>query len=157
MTSAFPFVPLAATKERALLSLLAKAADERVPCPTNYALGMEVAAESHIPDLLASLEKRGAIVVERTGNRRRVMIAASRRWTDWTAVNRAGANARKSEVRGDDGGRLTEAEILARRGPNREPCPRCQVRADAHAQHGCGRPLPAWGLSGIGSMGLAHG
>ncbi len=156
MTNVVPFVPLAATKERALLSLLAEAADEGAPCPTNYVLGMQVAAESHVPDLFASLERRGAIVVERAGNRRRVMIRASRRWTDWTPVNRAGATARQNEVKNDEGGRLSEAEIIARRAPNREPCPRCQVRADIHDTHGCGQPMPAFGLTGSGSMGLAY-
>jgi len=162
MINVLPIEPALLAKgvreERVLTALIA-AAERDAPCPTNNELADLAGCQaSDVSEVISRLARRGAIRIGRRHAFRRVWIVRTALATDWSVPWKRMAGVPKVEgVKNDEGGRLTEAEILARRGPNREPCPRCQVRADIHDAHGCGRPMPAWGLSGIGSMGLAHG
>lgn len=104
------------------------AAEDDMPCPTNLDLNRIGGGGSRFGCLTIDwLQKRGRIEVENHGNRRRIKITATGKRT---AFDRSGP----AEVRVFDS--------LPPR-VNRDPCPRCGVRADI----GCGHTQAPIGMS----------
>ena len=144
-----PDLPARARRAQQVLEIMRAAAAASAPCPSNNALADRVGCQAHdASTALSILEAHGLVVVRRAHRSRRVTIVATGQSTLWSlsATQARSAAARAARVTDDDGVRLSEAAIAARR-VDREPCPRCGVRADVHVGGGCGRALPAFGLS----------
>lgn len=136
-------------RERRVLAALRRAAEAGEPCPSNLELEVEVGVQAgRIALMLDGLIARRLIAVERSrrGMRRVTILAAAPSTELRTGTMRTGwtRQARADPLRTiEEGPRLSDGEIAARR-IDREPCPRCGVRADIGCRHG-------------GAGGAAHG
>jgi hypothetical protein len=123
-----------------LLAFLSDAASKGEPCPNNTVIHdlFNLPSVSQVNPLFLDLEADGAIVVERTGNRRRVTIVATGASTAWTEyyrgrprlfVGTAGPGETARPIEGFRG------DLPPERYLDRDPCPRCGVRGDLGCAH----------------------
>lgn len=142
-----------AVRYRSVLAALTAAAAAGAPCPGNAQLVTWQGHDSDASNVLKQLARLGLIRIQRRARQRRVQIVASGRWTGWTVARGERAPRRRTNAARDgEAGRLTAAEIAARR-VERDACPRCAVRREV----GCAHRPALRGLTSVGPLGLNHG
>jgi hypothetical protein len=90
--------------EVVIYRMVCVAAQAGLPCPVNLdfedAVGFN--STSMGPKLLARLERKGLVVVQRSQKARRVMVVETGRWTAWPVWHKAGAIRVDRDRQGDD-------------------------------------------------------
>lgn len=128
--------------QRIVLDAITRAADRRLPCPSNDTLvGLAGCHKTTLRDLLIRLERRGIIRLEYGAKGRRITVVETGRRTDW---RKAGAWVQHNTV----------ADRVSPRPDqfvDRDPCPRCGVRRDI----GCGHSARALRVGYAGHGGRA--
>lgn len=120
---------------RELLALLTECADKGAPFPRNDDIceRLLIIGAGNPYEYIRHLEQNGLIRVERKGYIRRATIVSTGRRTDWSPPlakkrQRSGfVHHVNAEAFSDD--------ALARLRVERDPCPRCGVRADVGCSH----------------------
>lgn len=123
-----------------LFAFLSDAASKGAPCPNNTHIQdiFDLPSVSEVNPLFIGLETDGLIVVERTGNRRRVTIVATGASTAWTEYYRGRPRLIAGVAGPGDSARPIEGfrgDLPPERYLHRDPCPRCGVRADVGCRH----------------------
>lgn len=139
-----------AHQEAIVMTALAGAVSSNLPCPSNNELAglLDAASVSTPVNVLARLQKKGLIEIERFATSRIVTICATGKSTagdrskaaHWRVTGAKNPGAYTGKARGDSSVRTVVRRPSIRDDAlppsvSRDPCPRCGIRSDIGCQH----------------------